>query len=305
QAEGEVTEPTEEQAEGEVTEPTEEQAEDEVTEPTEEVEVTENQEETNTLTKRVSKSGLIGSITELSDLVAVNSSSPSGVDFDGDNIPNTWEIEGYTLLLDGLVKWEDEDVDEYGEGAIKYVTSPYSRSTDEDPYSDFQEVMSLVDKAIAPVAQHPLVAAFPDIQAEIEGVTITPIETITTTDGTVLTEAWSDSLDKSKTTASSLGYKAGFELGFENSVGFADTGVKYTGKFYGESNGQWDKSKTKTTSRVDSEQDTTSWSQATTSNPSEAAKSVWNVKYTNKELLQPIILPLACHYRLVIKRRSQ
>ncbi|OEH93767.1 binary toxin-like calcium binding domain-containing protein [Bacillus solimangrovi] len=283
QVEEEITESTEEQAEEEITESTEEQAEEEVTKPTEkqvkEIEDTDNQEDTSIL----SKSELFGSTTGLSNLVGMSSSSSSNQDADGDNIYDVWEKEGYTYVLGaGIVKWDDKDADNYGEGAIKYVTSPFSRSTDEDPYSDYEEVTGQVDKGIAAIAQHPLVPAFPDIQAEIEGVSITPYETITTTDGTVLTEAWSESTDKSETTARSLGYKAGFEVAIEKNFKIQDPGVKVNTKIYGESNGQWDKSNTETTSRVDSNQDTTSWSQATATNPSQAATSVWNVKYTNK-----------------------
>ncbi|WP_139125050.1 binary toxin-like calcium binding domain-containing protein, partial [Bacillus solimangrovi] len=274
--EAEITEPTEEQTEeAEITELIDEQVEAGGTESTDE------QIETETLAKKVSEVGLFGSTAALDNLVGQND-EPSSVDTDNDGIIDYWEMEGYTHIAGlGLVSWEDE----YAEfDAQRYVTSPYRKSTDEDPYSDLEEVMGQVDQAIDPLATHPLVPAFPDIQAEIESITITPNEMITTTDGTVLTEAWSDSTDKSKTTASSLGFKSGFEVGFEKSFGIKEGGAsaKINGKVYGEANGQWDKSKTKTTTRVDSKQDTTSWSQATTTNPSEAATSVWNVKYTNK-----------------------
>ncbi|OEH93764.1 binary toxin-like calcium binding domain-containing protein [Bacillus solimangrovi] len=279
----EATDPTEEQAEEvETAESTEEQVEEaEATESSELIEPTEEQLETETLAKKVSNAGLLGVTTGLADLVGVNDSS-SEVDTDNDGIVDEWEMEGYTYIPGlGLVLWDDEFTDF---GVQKYITSPFSRSTDEDPYSDYEEVTGQVDRAIASLATHPLVPAFPDIQAEIEGVTITPYETITTTDGTVITDAWSDSTADSKTKARSLGFKAGFEVSAEKSFGIKEGGAsaKISGKVYGEANGQWDNSKTKTTTHVESNEDTTSWSQATASNPSQAATSVWNVRYTNK-----------------------
>ncbi|OEH93768.1 binary toxin-like calcium binding domain-containing protein [Bacillus solimangrovi] len=282
----ESTEPTDEQAEEvEITEPTDEQTEEvEITEPTgeqaEEVESTDPTDE-QTVEIQLTDESVPSSLTGSLSLLAV-SDDDEELDSDSDGIPNTWEINGYTFSpLIGLMEWDDEFLTEELE---KYVTSPLRFSTDGDPYSDYEEVTRQVDGAISTVATHPLVPAFPNIKAELDYIQITPNDTITLTDGTSVTEGWQSRTDHTDSTTKGLGAKVGTEATFEFEEEIAiDGGFKTTQsfKYYGEVNSHRETADITTTSDGENGSETANWSQAKTSNESQAATSIWNVKFTN------------------------
>lgn len=107
------------------------------------------------------------------------------LDTDRDGIPDILEIKGYYVeVANGVVSiqsWGPEvDETKY----TKYVTSPSKYSTDDDPYSDYEEVTGIgMDERVARDAQHPLVAAYPDINVNVENFTISNATTETSSEG--------------------------------------------------------------------------------------------------------------------------
>ncbi|QWG87540.1 binary toxin-like calcium binding domain-containing protein [Bacillus mycoides] len=108
---------------------------------------------------------------------AVNDFIREESDRDGDNIPDGWEYEGYTVVdgefgVKDLVKWDD---DIHGPPLVKYKSSPMKWSTSDDPYSDYEKVTGLqMDTRVTKEAHHPLVAAYPDVHIDMEKYLLIP-----------------------------------------------------------------------------------------------------------------------------------
>lgn len=205
-------------------------------------------------------------------------------DTDCDGIQDTWETSGYTFIPGlGVVQWNNEFEDKYN--VEKYVTSPTDASTDQDPYSDYEEVVGLVDASIEAPADHPLIPAFPDIQADISSIQFTPNQEISLENGQTISSGWSTSTEQSKGIVTDVGEthslhltgsytaKAGTETGVEKSF-TAEYGFEHS------ENVATEEVTTKSSSTEGAQE--SSWARATTSNPSEAATAILNVRYKNK-----------------------
>lgn len=217
--------------------------------------------------------------TKKSDEVRILSAETPTVDTDGDTIPDVWEKSGYTYLFGiGLVAWDDSYATTYN--AQKYTTSPSSISTDQDPYTDYEEVTGQIDAAIQSPADDPLIPAFPDVTATLSKIQVSPNGTVTTTDGIAKTTGWTDSTTTTDNTIRTDGWKAGLEVSAGYKVG---TSTEASGniKAYGEYNGSVQTGSS--TAKLVSENgtDAANWSQATATNPSQAATAILNVSYTN------------------------
>lgn len=94
---------------------------------------------------------------------------PAG-DADDDGLPNAWEIEGFVFdrTQNHLVKYDPQE----HAGLEVYYTSPVDSSSDGDPYSDLEEVLSTNIDVISDAGKHPMVAAYPEYAVELEGLTL-------------------------------------------------------------------------------------------------------------------------------------
>lgn len=125
---------------------------------------------------------VIGSLHQLQ--YAVDDFIKEETDTDSDNIPDSWEYEGYTVVdgefgVKDLVKWDDDihegAVDKEGNPLVKYVSSPMKWSTSDDPYSDYEKVTGIrMDTRVTKEAHHPLVAAYPDVHIAMEKYLVIP-----------------------------------------------------------------------------------------------------------------------------------
>ncbi|WP_214482453.1 binary toxin-like calcium binding domain-containing protein [Bacillus sp. SM2101] len=230
---------------------------------------------------------LLSSYQKIKGLITFNPSVVSAEvienDTDDDGVTDLWEINGYTHIPGfGLVEWDDAY---YEMGVLKYTTSPYDWSTDQDPYSDKEEVTGQIDAAILAPATHPLVPAFPDIKADLEHIQVTPRETITLSDGTSKSTGWQTQTDTTESKKISTGAKFGTEVTqeFEVSASLTDLGVKQSTslKLYTELNTNIETTDVTSNSSGRNGTNTANWSQATTSEKDKAATSIWNVKYRN------------------------
>jgi hypothetical protein len=115
---------------------------------------------------------------------------------------------------------EDNDVDGDGlpTGAERYdVGTDFKRfSTDGDPYGDGQEYFNINMPKISP-ADHPLIAAYPDLRVRLTQITVKPMKTIESTTGGAKQDAWSVTLETSD------GKKSSFEYGFEEKISLSTT----------------------------------------------------------------------------------
>ncbi|WP_404520089.1 binary toxin-like calcium binding domain-containing protein [Bacillus sp. RC251] len=62
------------------------------------------------------------------------------LDEDDDGIPDDWEINGYTVDRNFVVKWDDSFAEK---GYRKYLSDPSRASTTADPYTDLERVLDL------------------------------------------------------------------------------------------------------------------------------------------------------------------
>lgn len=86
-------------------------------------------------------------------------------DTDGDNIPDLWEIEGYTVQRKKIVKWHES----YQElGYVKYRSNPLEAHTAGDPYNDYEKAANDMPATTSKEARNPLVAAFPSVNVSLE-----------------------------------------------------------------------------------------------------------------------------------------
>lgn len=89
------------------------------------------------------------------------SAGPTVPDRDNDGIPDSLEVEGYTVDVKNKRTFLSPWISNIHEkkGLTKYKSSPEKWSTASDPYSDFEKVTGRIDKNVSPEARHPLVAA--------------------------------------------------------------------------------------------------------------------------------------------------
>ncbi|WLR43243.1 PA14 domain-containing protein [Bacillus carboniphilus] len=219
-------------------------------------------------------------ISETPETLAASSLSivPSNdVDTDADGVPDTWEMLGYTFIAGyGVLEWNDEYETYFN--AEKFITSPTDWSTDQDPYSDKEEVTGQVDQAIVSPADHPLIPAFPEMQVELTSIDFTPNGEITFEDGSSRSSGWSSSVDRTTGTITSDSYTNSVSAtgGFSMEEGWkaeVTASHEWTGSTERHNLTQ------KSISKDGSEEK--SWQTATTTDPTKAAKVSLNVKYSN------------------------
>ncbi len=160
-----------------------------------------------------------------------------------------------------------------------FLTDPTQFSTDQDPYGDGMEASGVnMDTAVLPPGNHPLVPAYPDIYARMNSYEITPVGPITTTTGKTTQDAWSESTTKSDETSSKWGISAGASV--EAGVGFPTSGYKVQVTCtYSHGNSHTTSHSTTTDNSGFNQQE---WSQAETTDPSQAARIKLNLKFHNR-----------------------
>lgn len=201
------------------------------------------------------------------------------VDSDQDGIPNYLEFYGFTYdLLNGKPKLWD------GDHSVRYYkTDPNQRSTDQDPFDDRTEVSGTnMDVSVKGPGDLPMVPALPEIVVRLEGYQVALNSDITVTNGrTISKEAtW----DATTTATDSRTREDNWEVGVEAEVGFSFPGVTASVKAHANYGGsianthETSNALSRGGSLVNSEE----WSQATTTNPTTAAKIKLFLKVYNQ-----------------------
>lgn len=131
------------------------------------------------------------------------------IDSDNDNIPDEWEINGYTFMNNSIVKWEDSFAEE---GYTKYTSNPYSPRTSNDPYTDFEKVSGRIDRAVSLIARDPMIPAYPIIGVQMEKLLVSKNETISNEAGTSMSKETSYSTSSSNTVGTSVTGQVGYSF---------------------------------------------------------------------------------------------
>ncbi|AYK08694.1 binary toxin-like calcium binding domain-containing protein [Brevibacillus laterosporus] len=204
------------------------------------------------------------------------SASDDGVeDSDGDGIPDSLEIEGYTLdvknkkliLMPWIEKVHGKKRTKSGAPLTKYTSSPIKWSTASDPYSDFAKVSGMIDKKVK--VKHPLIAAYPNLQVHMDKFIISKNRNETLENGGNTSSSISGSTSTSNThsTEASVGaevHASLFNFGGSVSTNFSDSN-----------------SQTVTIDRSSSESLGRNWSKSLGLNAGEAAYFNANIRYVN------------------------
>ncbi|MGE1218394.1 binary toxin-like calcium binding domain-containing protein [Bacillus toyonensis] len=212
---------------------------------------------------------VIGSLHQLK--YAVNDFIRDEKDTDGDNIPDSWEYEGYTVVdgefgVKDLVKWDDK----MHQGLVKYTSSPMKWSTSDDPYSDYEKVTGLqMDTRVIKEAHHPLVAAYPEVYIKMEKYLLIPNTNFQAGEG--------GSSSKQVTRGTS------YTVSNTESWGTTVTANASLLDFGGSVSASYESSTTTSTTKDESVSDSTTkdWNEVLGINTAEAGKILPNVRYVN------------------------
>lgn len=202
-------------------------------------------------------------------------------DTDGDLIPDSWEINGYTITYPNikakLTKWErsfKNKLDNFGDPYNKYISSPYRKSTTGDPYSDYEKVTGQIDPSIDIDANNPLVAAYPDVEVVLDSFVLSQNKDISNNSGGSTQKTISTSKSNSNSHSNTTDIHTSIEAGIQNmlpetratlSFGVTDS-VGYEERY----------------EKSDSHSNTEDWSKTIGLNTAASAFITPNVHYVNR-----------------------
>ncbi|MEW4236974.1 PA14 domain-containing protein, partial [Bacillus thuringiensis] len=137
------------------------------------------------------------------------------LDTDKDGIPDALEIDGYAVQKVGstyqIVSWSPVA---QRKGLIKYKSSPDTKYTAGDPFSDYDKVMQKIDPMVAKEAHNPLVAAVPRVNAEMEQFILSKNKDISTSSGGNTATSLSRNTSASRSNETAVGITASVEASF-------------------------------------------------------------------------------------------
>jgi hypothetical protein len=189
---------------------------------------------------------------------------------DGDSV---YRRETYPYTSDSLTIYNDPDGDGLPTGAERYDTgTDYAIfSTDGDPYGDGREYFGINMPSISP-ADHPLVAAYPDLSVQLVEITVTPKATITFTTGGATQEEWSITTETSDSET--------YEWGLEESIA-TEAGLPPKVTVTITSHETWANTHTTTNSETNSGWTEKDWSTAITNDTVDAAYLTFTMNVMN------------------------
>ncbi|MED4654033.1 binary toxin-like calcium binding domain-containing protein [Bacillus pseudomycoides] len=190
-------------------------------------------------------------------------------DWDNDGISNDLEIKGYKIEFNGQTgknearAWNPET----DKNKLKFITDPMMGNSDGDAFSDAYEVQHYGNNSDTEF--NPMVANMPNLQIGVKRIKITPVASITDSNGGSINQGW----EKSVSTQHSFGIGAGVEGGAEGSAaGPVPSGKASVNVSYGYSKTSTD------TERYSSNLD---WSTAKTVDSAKAAQVSIQLEYKN------------------------
>ncbi|WP_035436201.1 binary toxin-like calcium binding domain-containing protein [Bacillus sp. UNC322MFChir4.1] len=190
-------------------------------------------------------------------------------DWDDDGIPNELEEKGFKIVFNEKTgKNEAQLYDlEKDFGKKRFITNPRSANSDGDPFTDSYEVEHY--DSDSDVDFNPMIANVPNLQIAVKRIDITPVASITDSNGESRTKTWEKSL--------SVQHSFNVGLAGEGGVEGSAAGPVPSGK--GSLNVGYGYSNTKT--ETESISNSFDWSTATTVDSSKAANVRLHLEYKN------------------------
>ncbi|MBF7150836.1 binary toxin-like calcium binding domain-containing protein [Bacillus toyonensis] len=206
--------------------------------------------------------------------IAVTFDVLSGTDdLDQDGIINDLEVNGY-VWNPYTFEFEAYDPNNSQHAGLEvYRTRPDAKSTSGDPYDDARKASKLNLAHVRPPFDHPSVAAYPIIKANVLEYTVTPIADITDSQGNSISSTFSESVTTVDTqthgssfeTSYGFAWDSGFEHNFNITTGYSGSRT-------------WGTESTRETGGGEE----FNWETAVTYNTSEAADLDFTVTFTNE-----------------------
>lgn len=190
-------------------------------------------------------------------------------DWDNDGIPNDVEEKGFKIVFNKKTGkneaqlWDQQQ--DFGEK--RFITNPRSANSDGDPFTDSYEVEHYGSDS--DVDFNPMIANVPNLQIAVKRIDITPVASITDSNGESRTKTWEKSLSVQHSFNIGLAGEAGAE---GSAAGPVPSGKGSLNVGYGYSN---------TKTETESISNSFDWSTATTVDSAKAANVRFHLEYKN------------------------
>ncbi|WP_243525766.1 binary toxin-like calcium binding domain-containing protein [Bacillus pseudomycoides] len=190
-------------------------------------------------------------------------------DWDNDGIPNDVEEKGFKIVFNKKTGeneaqlWDQQQ--DFGEK--RFITNPRSANSDGDPFTDSYEVEHY--DSDSDVDFNPMIANVPNLQIAVKRIDITPVASITDSNGESRTKSWEKSLSVQHSFNVGLAGEAGAE---GSAAGPVPSGKGSLNVGYGYSN---------TKTETESISNSFDWSTATTVDSAKAANVRFHLEYKN------------------------
>ncbi|WP_439743498.1 binary toxin-like calcium binding domain-containing protein [Bacillus pseudomycoides] len=190
-------------------------------------------------------------------------------DWDNDGIPNDVEEKGFKIVFNKKTgKNEAQPWDQQQDfGEKRFITNPRSANSDGDPFTDSYEVEHYGSDS--DVDFNPMIANVPNLQIAVKRIDITPVASITDSNGESRTKSWEKSLSVQHSFNVGLAGEAGAE---GSAAGPVPSGKGSLNVGYGYSN---------TKTETESISNSFDWSTATTVDSAKAANVRFHLEYKN------------------------
>ncbi|PGE96448.1 hypothetical protein COF51_00195 [Bacillus pseudomycoides] len=190
-------------------------------------------------------------------------------DWDNDGIPNDVEEKGFKIVFNKKTgKNEAQPWDQQQDfGEKRFITNPRSANSDGDPFTDSYEVEHYGSDS--DVDFNPMIANVPNLQIAVKRIDITPVASITDSNGESRTKSWEKSLSVQHSFNVGLAGEAGVE---GSAAGPVPSGKGSLNVGYGYSN---------TKTETESISNSFDWSTATTVDSAKAANVRFHLEYKN------------------------
>ena len=207
-------------------------------------------------------------------------SDPATLDSDGDGIPDYLEVQGFTYdaATGKLGAWDGVD-----HSVTYYKTDPHQRSTDQDPFDDLTEISGLnMDVSVTGSGGLPMVPALPEIVVRLVGYNATSLDQIDFTETSSIANGttWENQNSDMDSRTTEHGWEVGFSATAKFGLPKAESEVTVHANYSGKISNTHETSTSH--SRGGSVVDTSEWSQARSTKPSEAAAIKLLLKVENR-----------------------
>ncbi|WP_327909285.1 binary toxin-like calcium binding domain-containing protein [Bacillus paramycoides] len=190
-------------------------------------------------------------------------------DWDEDGIPNDVEEKGFKIVFNEKTGKNEAQLYDLVQdfGKKRFITNPKSANSDGDPFTDSYEVEHY--DSDSDIDFNPMIANVPNLQIAVKRIDITPVASITDSNGESRTKTWEKSLSVQHSFNVGLAGEGGAE---GSAAGPVPSGKGSINVGYGYSN---------TKTETESISNSFDWSTATTVDSSKAANVRLHLEYKN------------------------